>query len=364
MPASTKRAWRSGSTTTRPRVDHSRASSSTCTSPGSTSCRPSSFVMVSITATGTRAGRAACSRSMVSPSVGSGAMCARALAGGHGRRPCNLSLFIRLRNRLEHRHAHTDAALMITLSGHAHALLINYVQELTTQFGTICRWCSVFGCPSSSAPSVPMASRLRGGAGGPCRPTQGFLTDYESGLAEGVAIDPRYEFRLRATIEPAPKDGEAVAFQFTRYDDMTDEDRAAVEEMGRKGQVITKDRKQPVSGLGKLMPKPAAAEVDAHIPFVFNLSHFAAAWRRARVRPPSADPHPERTNPGFCEYDQPTTSYRYTRAYVSHLIKKCGTTKGFEAVTGVPLRLKPQQGSRRAHFTVGHRGEVVAARRC
>lgn len=47
----------------------------------------------------------------------------------------NLSLFIRLRNRLEHRHAHADAALMVTLSGHAHALLLNYEQELTSQFG-------------------------------------------------------------------------------------------------------------------------------------------------------------------------------------------------------------------------------------
>lgn len=37
----------------------------------------------------------------------------------------NLNLFIRLRNRLEHRHAHADAALMITLAGHAHALLLN-----------------------------------------------------------------------------------------------------------------------------------------------------------------------------------------------------------------------------------------------
>jgi hypothetical protein len=135
-----------------------------------------------------------------------------------------------------------------------------------------------------------------------------------------------------------------VAIQFTRYDDMTDEERAAVEEMGRKGQVVIKDRKQPVSGLGRLMPKAAAAEVDARIPFVFNLSHFAAAWKRAGVRPPSGDPHPDRTNPDFCEYDEPTKSYRYTRAYVSHLVKKCGTADGFEAVTGMPPRLKPQQG--------------------
>lgn len=76
---------------------------------------------------------------------------------------------------------------------------------------------------------------------------RGSLTEYESGLNDDVARDPRYEFRLRATVELAPRDPDAVAVQFTHYDDMTDEERAAVEAMGRKGQVIVRDRKQPVS---------------------------------------------------------------------------------------------------------------------
>lgn len=121
---------------------------------------------------------------------------------------------------------------------------------------------------------------------------------------------------------------------------MTEAERAAVEEMGRKGQVIVRDRKQPVSGLGRLMPKPAAAEMEAGIPFVFNLNHVAAAWKRGKVRPLYDDPNPDRTNSDFCEYDEPTKSYRYTRAYVSYLIKKCSTAEGFEAITGMPPRGK------------------------
>jgi transposase len=108
---------------------------------------------------------------------------------------------------------------------------------------------------------------------------QGFLTDYEAGLEHAVSADPRYEFRLRATVELAPKDPDAVAIQFTHYVDMTDEERAAVEEIGRRGQVIVRDRKQSVSGLGRLMPKAAAAEVQEGLPYVFNQSHFTAAWK-------------------------------------------------------------------------------------
>lgn len=254
----------------------------------------------------------------------------------------NLSLFIRLRNRLEHRHAHADAALMVTLSGHAHALLINYEHELTNQFGDERSLALRLRIPLFVGTFSPQGEqalrRLRKTLPADLR---GFLTDYESGLAESIVADPRYEFRLRATIELAPKDPEAVAIQFTRYDDLTEEERVAVEKMGRRGQVIVRDRRQPVSGLGRLMPKPAAAEVESGILFVFNLNHFAAAWKREGVRPPAGDHHPDRTNSDFCEYDEPTKSYRYTRAYVNYLVKKCGTAEGFESVTGMSPRLKP-----------------------
>lgn len=257
----------------------------------------------------------------------------------------NLSLFIRLRNRLEHRHAHADAALMVTLAGHSHALLLNYEQELTSEFGDDESLALRLRIPLFVGTFSPQGEqalrRLRKTLPPDLR---GFLTDYESGLGEGIAADHRFEFRLRAAVELAPKDPDAVAVQFTRYDDMTDDERAVVEEMGRKGQIIVRDRKQPVSGLGRLMPKPAAAEVQAGIPFVFNVSHFAAAWRRGKVRPQAGDPHPDRTNSDFCEYDEPTRTYRYTRAYVSHLTKKCGTREGFREVTGMEPRPKPDNG--------------------
>ncbi len=256
----------------------------------------------------------------------------------------NLKLFIRLRNRLEHRHAHADAALMVTLAGHSHALLLNYEQELTSQFGTDHSLALRLRIPLFVGTFSPQGEqalrRLR-----KTIPTdlRGFLTDFESGLDPAVASDSRYEFRLRATVELAPKDPDAVAVQFTRFDDMTEEERTAVEEMGRKGQVIVRDRKQPVSGLGRLMPKPAAAEVEAGIPFVFNVSHFTSAWKRGGVRRLPGDPNPDRTNPDFCEYDEPTGSYRYTRAYVSHLIKRCGTAEGFREATGMSPRPKPAE---------------------
>ena len=253
----------------------------------------------------------------------------------------NLALFIKLRNRLEHRHAHADKALMLNLAGHAHAVLVNDETELTEQFGDAQSLALRLRLPIFVGTFTPQGEQaLRRFRKTLPADLRGFVTDYESGLDEAIVNDSRYEFRLRAMGELAPKDPDAVAMQFTRYEDMTDEERAFAEEMGRRGQVIVREQKRPVSGLGRLMPKPAAAEVEAGIPFAFNQAHFTAAWKRKKIRPPSGDPNPDRTNPDFCEYDEPTKSYRYTKAYVNHLIKKCATLEGFADTTGTEPRLK------------------------
>ena len=67
-----------------------------------------------------------------------------------------------------------------------------------------------------------------------------FLTDYESGLDDNVRNDPRFEFRLRVTLEQSPKDPDAVAIQFTRLDDTTDEERATVAELRPNGRVVVR----------------------------------------------------------------------------------------------------------------------------
>jgi len=231
---------------------------------------------------------------------------------------------------------------MLHLSGHAHALLINFEQELTSQFGADQTLATRLRIPLFVGTFSPQGEQaLRDFRKTLPADLQGFLTDFESGLDEGIVTDPKFEFRLRATVELAPRDPDAIAVQFTHFDDMTAAQREAVEEMGKKGQVVVRDRKQPVSGLGRLMPKPAAAEVEAGIPYIFNVNHFTAAWKRLKVRPAADSGNPHRTNPDFCEYDEPTKSYRYTRAYVKHLIKRCGSEAGFREATGMPARLKP-----------------------
>lgn len=251
----------------------------------------------------------------------------------------NLRLFIQLRNRLEHRHAHADEALMLNLAGHSHALLLNYESEMTSEFGDNHSMALRLRIPLFVGTFSPQGERaLRQSRRALPSDLQGFLSDYYADLGDAVTDDPRFEFRLRVTIELAPKDPESVAIQFTHLNDMTDEEKAVVEEIGRKGQVIVKDRRQPVSGLGMLLPTPAAREVQAGLPYVFNVNHFVAAYKRLKARPASGAPNPDHTNPDWSVYDEPTGQYRYTRAFVKHLIKRCATPEGFKEVTGMDPR--------------------------
>lgn len=259
----------------------------------------------------------------------------------------NLRLYSQLRNRLEHRHAHADAALMLNLAGHSHALLLNYENELTAEFGDDHSMAMRLRIPLFVGTFSPQGERsLRRFRKTLPTDLQGFLTDYFADLGSSVTDDSRFEFRLRATIELAPKDPDAVAIQFTHANDMTEQEKAAVEQMGRKGQVIIRDRRQPVSGMGMLSGKAATEEVQAGVPYTFNTNHFAAAYKRLNARPARGAPNPDHTNPDWCVYDEPTAWYRYTRAYVKHLIKKCSTPEGFEEVTGMKPRPKVSQQPR------------------
>lgn len=257
----------------------------------------------------------------------------------------NLDFFIRLRNRFEHRHATTDAALLLAVAGHAHALLVNYEEELTAFFGPERSLATRLRFPVFVGTFTPGGEQaLRRLRKTLPKEMQKFLTDYYAGLDEATANDPRFEFRLRASLELSPRDPDATAIQFTNLADMTEEERAVVEEMGRKGGVVIREQTRPVSGHGLLLPAGIVNEVQSRIPFWFAMHHFVGAYRRANLRPPTNDPHPERTRQDFCIYDAPSGQYRYTSAFANWLVKKCKSEKLFEETTGYRAKLVENQG--------------------
>lgn len=246
----------------------------------------------------------------------------------------NLEFFIALRNRIEHRHDHTDRQLSEAVSGHAQALLLNFEQELTTTFGqqwsmaTVLRFPVFIGSftPEGERALVALRERL---------PTtlRRFIADYHSGLPELVSGDDRFELRLNVVLQ-ASKAPDALAIQFTRWDDMSADEKKAAELLGKHGRTIVREQQRRVVGHGLMKPSEAQQKVAALVPYLFNSHHFLQSWQIKGIRPPRGDSHPERTDEKYCVYDVLSRSYGYTEAWVKWLIKNCSTEEGFRATTG------------------------------
>lgn len=205
----------------------------------------------------------------------------------------NLEFFIGLRNKVEHRFARDQQALSTVVGGQAQALLLNYEEEMVSQFGTATSLATRLRFPvfigSFTVDGETTLRRLRKQLPASIRT---FIAEYSTSLHPSVSDDPRYEFRLRVLQELAPKDPDALAIQYTRYDDLTDEERVTVEHLGRRGNVIIKERVRNVSGADELRPTDVVKAVQARIPYRFTTDDFQRCWKKLKVRPASNSPTP------------------------------------------------------------------------
>jgi hypothetical protein len=248
----------------------------------------------------------------------------------------NLLFFIGLRNKIEHRYARQQQALASVVGGQAQALLLNFEEELTSQFGAAVSLATRLRFPvfigSFTEEGERALRRLRANLPASLRT---FIAEYTASLDKAVASDPHYELRLRVFQELAAKPApETLAIQYTRWDDMTDEQREMLEELGKKGLVVTKERKRSIVGHGLKKPKDVITEVQAQIPFKFHQGHFLKTREVLKVRPPKGDPNPDRTDERYCVYDSLNNNYGYTPAYVKKLVRECKTEEGFRALVG------------------------------
>jgi hypothetical protein len=255
---------------------------------------------------------------------------------------------------VEHRFAREQQALAAAVSGQAQALLLNYEEELTAEFGvasslaTKLRFPVFIGSFTDEGEKALARQRQKLPAS-----VRTFIADYNAGLDPAVSADPRYQLRLRVVLELVRHDSDALAVQFTRYDDLSDAEKEFVEQLGRKGQVVVRDRIRSVVGASELRPIDVVKAVRERIPFDFNMDDFVQAWKRLGVRPEGKDPHPERTDEKYCTYDQRHRDYGYKKAYVEKLVREASTAPKFTKLTGKTPREKLTRRPPREANTTG-----------
>jgi hypothetical protein len=254
----------------------------------------------------------------------------------------NLEFFIKLRNKIEHRHTGSDEALRSVVNGECHSSLLNYEEFITGFAGAKNSLANRLHFPVFIGGFTEQGKRdlLKLTKTLP-RDLRRFLAEYDAGLSDKVARDPRYCMRLTVLLESGNRRG-ALSLQFVNQRDLSqDQQRAAEEIAANGGMVITKTRTQVVTNADKFKPGQVAKHVEDAIPFLFKPSHeMAHFWRKHGVRPPKKDPNPKNTKAEWCVYDTAHGDYLYTEACIEWLINRCATEEGFREATGLGPRRK------------------------
>lgn len=253
----------------------------------------------------------------------------------------NLDFFIRLRNKIEHRHSGSEDSLMTVISGHCHSLLLNYEERRTTVFGTKSSLATALRFPvfiggfteHGKETIVKLTNSLPADF-------RTFLADFDGSLDDAVSRDSRYCLRLTVVLEKGNRKGD-LSIQFRSLDDLDESTREELEEEASKGFVITKHTQVPVANLNYMKAKAATDRVAEQVPYRFTSHHFTQAWKRGGYRPDTKAKAPEKTRKDFVVYDAPHKDYVYTPEYVKFLVKKCSTADGFREVTGSEPVSKP-----------------------
>lgn len=253
----------------------------------------------------------------------------------------NLEFFIALRNKIEHRFTKHQEELALAVGGRSQALLLNFEEELTAKFGvkhslaTSLRFPLFIGTFTTDGENAlkQLHSKLP-------KELRRFIADSAADLPSTIRNDQKFDLRLRVVLELAKNTSSALAIQFTRFDDMTDEQKESVTEMGAHGTVFVREQKRNVSNFGWLKPRQVVSHVEARIPFQFNMSHFVLAYKTEDIRPSAKSKTPHRTKEDFCTYDEPHKDYVYSPAYAERLVTKLSSEKGFKQLTGKKPKLK------------------------
>ena len=241
----------------------------------------------------------------------------------------NLELTIALRNKIEHRY---HEAITFATSGYAQALLLNLEEELTSVFGTEFSLGEQLRFPIFIGEITALGeARIEELRGSLPKTTRDFLARFEAGLDPSIANDQRYEFRVTLVPKLGSRSVADRALTFVRESDLTEEERATLQSLGKAGTVVVREQIRAVSSADKMKPTTAVARIQERVPFVFNMHHFVRAWQKLDCRPPCKDAHPERTEEKYCVYDGPHKDHLYTQAFVERVVRETSTAKKFQA---------------------------------
>lgn len=238
----------------------------------------------------------------------------------------NIVFFIGLRNQIEHRHESKIAALVV---GRTQALLINYEQTLVEWFGQDEALGSELRFPlfvsAITGDAVEAVKRVRAQVP---KGVLDWVQDFDASLEPGLTADQGFDFRIYLIPHTGPKSEADASMTFIREDDLTDEQRAAVEQF----RTIIREKHVPVEDLNRFKAGEVVEQVNAGLEADFNGYMHSQSWKAFKARPLTGAANPAATRPEFCIYNAAFEQYTYTSAWIEYLVRHLSDPKEYAEV--------------------------------
>ena len=244
----------------------------------------------------------------------------------------NLEFLLGLRNKIEHRHL---PELDPTLYGECQAALINLEDLLVQEFGSKYALAEQLAISLQFSQIIPEEKKkaARVLASSTTRSVKDYIEKFRGGLSVNVLNSMKYSLSVFLVPKVANRESAAdVAVQFVRVDEASAEELKRLEKLN----VLIREKNIPIANLGWFKPGEVVQELQQRLPYRINTHMHTRAWKYYKVRPAGADPHPERTIPEYCVYDDVHEDYVYTLAWVEKLARDLSDVGEFEKVIGHP----------------------------
>ena len=242
----------------------------------------------------------------------------------------NLDFFLKLRNQIAHRYL---PALDAAVAGEAQAMLLNYEELLTAQFGDEAALGDRLAVPlqlSGFRNDGALKSLRKAQAHLPTDVAE-FLAGHRVDLDDDVLESPRYCLQIFFVPVTANRERSADAVvRFVPPEKVTPE----IEEQLAKMGVVTKRRITPVASADLLRPTEVVNLVAERLPYRFTMDTHTKCWHHYGVRPPYGAGEPEATDDRYCRWDRLMRGYGYTQAWVDKLVRNLSEDDQYEAVVG------------------------------
>ncbi len=232
----------------------------------------------------------------------------------------NLEFFIKLRNKIEHRHI-DKREIDYLIFGECQALLYNYENTLIDLFGSeySVNEALVYSLQFSQLRTGSQKSSNKAALSKDLKEVMSFVEKYRNTLDDDTFNSMEFSVKLIQIPKISNTNRADAAIDFVRWDSLSEEDKEAFDKLS----VIIKDKKVTIQGANvkRFKPSEVVNNVNAQLAGKSITSNLhVTLYKLFEIRPPNGSDDPFDTNTRYCLFDETHGDYVYEQEWIDFLV--------------------------------------------